>query len=80
MISFIYPDALAVIGYKASNEPDLYPYLYLFYPDALAVIGYKGECKPDWVTDVKTIYDSTSRKGDVAIARVSLPTRPVCDG
>ena len=54
--------------------------LFILHTDALAVIGYKGDCKPDWVTDVKTLYDSDSGKGDVAVARVALPTRPVCDG
>ena len=54
--------------------------IFLVHTDALAVIGYKGDCKPNWVTDVKTLYDWTSGKGDVAVARVSLPTRPVCDG
>ena len=54
--------------------------LFDFCTDALAVIGYKGDCKPNWVTDVKTLYDSDSGKGDVAVATMSLPTRPVCDG
>ena len=54
--------------------------LFNFYTNALAVIGYEGDCKPDWVTDVKNLHDSDSGKGDVAVARVALPTRPVCDG
>ena len=42
--------------------------LFILHTDALAVIDYKGDCKPNWVTDVKTLYDSDSGKGDVAVA------------
>ena len=50
----------------------------MWFADAIAIIGYKGTCRPDWVTEVREPYNGLTLEGDVAIVRITLPTRPDC--